>query len=268
MSSKIAGAALLLIAFMAPWRAFGAIPSRQNPSSPVFEVATIKPTPPDFQGRYMTMQGAHQYQAKGFTVKALISAAYNLPPRAVSGGPDWIDLVRYDILAGTPGESRPAPEQQMAMLRTLLTERFSLALHTEPKEFPVYVLSVAKGGSKLKESAAPDAQPALVSRVYPADYIQLPARNATMEQFAATLTRAIVDRPVLDRTGLTEKYDFDLEWTYDDSQFGGNLPPLAAQSSGKPDLFAALQQVGLKLESTRAAIDTIVIDSVQRPSEN
>src|SRR5262249_21240216 len=99
--------------------------------------------------------------------------------------------------------------------------------------------------------------------------ILLPARNATMAQFASTLQRAILDRPVLDKTDLPGKYDFDLEWTYDDIQFGGNLPALAPQTSGKPDLFAALQQqLGLKLESSRGTIDTIVIDGVQRPSEN
>src|SRR5436190_22664399 len=85
-------------------------------STPSFEVATIKPTPPDFRARYMTMQGAHQFLAKGYTVRFLISAAYNLPPRAISGGPDWIDFERYDILAGTPGETRPASDEQMAMV--------------------------------------------------------------------------------------------------------------------------------------------------------
>jgi uncharacterized protein (TIGR03435 family) len=261
--------AVLVIAFSSPAPAFSSVPqSNQLPSPLAFEVATIKPTPSDFQGRYMNMQSTHQFQAKGFTVRAMVSAAYNLPPRAVSGGPDWIDLTRYDILAATPGETRPTPEQQMTMLRGLLKERFSMAFHTEPKEFSVYVLTAAGTGIKLKESATPDAQPAIVSTVYPGDRILLPARNATMEQFAATLQRAILDRPVLDKTGLKGKYDFDLEWTYDDSQFGGNLPPLAAQTSGKPDLFAALQQLGLKLESSRAPIDTIVIDNVQPPTPN
>src|SRR5262249_30568709 len=153
----------------------------------------------------------------------------------------------YDITAVTPGETRPSAEQQMEMLRPLLAERFNLKFHTEPKELPVYVLSVTKGGTKLQESATPYAQPALVSIVFPGDRIQLPARNATMAQFASTLQRAILDRPVLDKTALAGKYDFDLEWTYDEAQFGGNLPPLAAQTSGKPDLFAALQQLGLKL---------------------
>jgi uncharacterized protein (TIGR03435 family) len=121
----------------------------------------------------------------------------------------------------------------------------------------------------MKETAAPDTQPMLVSTVWPGDRIVLPARNATMAQFAATLQRAILDGPVLDKTDLAGSYDFDLEWTYDDTQFDGNLPPLASQNSGKPDLFAALQQqLGLRLESSKAAIDTIVIDSVQKPSEN
>jgi uncharacterized protein (TIGR03435 family) len=263
-------ATALLIALISPFPALGAItPWRPLQAAAPFEVASIKPTPPDFRARYMTMQGAHQFVAKGYTVRFLVSAAYNLPPRAITGGPDWIDVERYDIVAATPGETRPSVEQQMAMVRTLLAERFNFAFHREPKEFPVYVLTIAKGGMTLKESATPDAQPLLVSTVFPGDRIFLPARNATMAQFASTLQRAILDRPVLDKTDLLGQYDFDLEWTYDDTQFSGNLPPLAPQTSGKPDFFAALQQqLGLKLESSRAAIDAIVIDTVQRPSEN
>jgi uncharacterized protein (TIGR03435 family) len=256
---------ILVLAF--PARA-STPPPEPRQSSFSFEVATIKPTPPDFRGRYMTMQGAHQFVAKGYTLRFLVSAAYNLPPRAVTGGPDWIDVERYDILAATPGETRPSVDEQLAIVRTLLADRFALKFHTEPKEFSVYVLTVAKGGSRLKETAMPDEQPMLVSTVYPGDRIALPARNATMQQFASTLQRAILDRPVVDKTNLAGSYDFDLEWTYDDTQLGGNLPPLAPQTSGKPDLFAALQQLGLKLESSRANLDTVVIDGVQKPSEN
>lgn len=273
MSSRISKALVgttLLIALTSPAPASGAIASsRPLQSAASFEVAAIKPTPPDFRARYMRMQGAHQFEAKGYTVRSLISAAYNLPPRAITGGPDWIDVERYDIVAATPGETRPGVEQQMVMVQALLAERFNLSFHTEQKEFPVYVLTAANGGTKLKESAAPEAQPQLVSSVFPGDHIFLPARNATMAQFASTLQRAILDRPVLDKTDLTGQYDFDLEWTYDDTQFGGNLPPIAPQSSRKPDFFAALQQqLGLKLESSRAAIDTISIDKVDKPSEN
>jgi uncharacterized protein (TIGR03435 family) len=270
MFRKIVCASALWIALISAVNTVSATPlSRPLQSLSSFEVATIKPTPPDFRARYMTMQGAHQFVAKGYTLRFLVSAAYNLPPRAITGGPDWIDIERYDVTAATPGETRPSAEQQMAMVRDLLTERFNLKFHTEPKEFPVYVLTVAKGGPKLKESATPDAQPMLVSTVFPGDRIALPARNATMAQFASTLQRAILDRPVLDKTDLSGKYDFDLEWTYDDTQFGGNLPPLAAQTSGKPDFLAALQQLlGLKLESSKATIDAIVMDDVKKPSEN
>jgi len=239
-------------------------------NAPGFEVATIKPTSPDERARYMRMQSAHQFLAKGYTLKFLVSAAYNLPPRAISGGPDWIDFERYDILAATPGEGRPNLDEQMAMLRKLLDERFKLAFHTEPKELPVYVLTVAKAGSKLKESTAPpDEQPVLINTVYPAEKIFLPARNATMSQFASMLQRAVLDRPVVDKTNLAARYDFDLEWTPDDSQFGGTLPPVPPQNVVKPDLFAALQQqLGLRLDSSRASIDAIVIDRVQKPTEN
>jgi uncharacterized protein (TIGR03435 family) len=237
-------------------------------SPPAFEVATIKPTPPDYRARFMTMQGGHQFVAKGYTVRFLISAAYNLPTKAIIGGPDWIDAERFDIQAATPGEMRPTPDEQMAMVRTLLADRFKFTFHKEPKDLAVYVLTTTNRGAKLKSSETPDAQPAIVSTVYPGDRIFLPARNATMTQFASTLQRAILDRPVLDKTGLSGVYDFDLEWTYDDTQFGGNLPPLAPQTSNKPDLYAALQQLGLKLESSRGTIDAIVIDGIQRASEN
>jgi uncharacterized protein (TIGR03435 family) len=240
----------------------------QETKTASFEVATIKPTSPTERARYMRMQTAHQFVAVGYSLKYLVAAAYNVPLRAISGGPAWADSDRYDILAATPGETRPLTEQQMAMVRTLLTERFALKFHTEPKEFAVYVLTAAKGGVKLKETETPGKEPYLINTVFPGDRIALPARNVTMAEFASMLQRGVFDRPVLDKTELSGRYDFDLEWTYDDNQFGGALPPLAPQTSGKPDFFAALQQLGLKLESSRAPIDAIVIDGVQKPSEN
>src|SRR4029077_148680 len=102
------------------------------------------------------------------TLQALVAAAYSLTPRAISGGPAWTDADRYDILASTPGDIQPNLDEQMAMLRKLLTDRFQLAFHREPKELPVFALSVAKGGPKLKESAAPPgALPYLINTVYP-----------------------------------------------------------------------------------------------------
>lgn len=234
---------------------------------PAFEVAAIKATAPDDRGgRFLTMQGAHQFVAKGYTLKFMVAAAYNVPPRVIAGGPAWVDSDRYDILASTPGDGRPTLDQQMAMLRTLLSDRFHLAIHRESREMSVYELTVGKRGARLAESTAADAQPILVNRVFPGR-IQLPARNATMAQFASMLQRSVFDRPVVDKTGLTGRYDFDLEWTPDETQFDGRLPASLTTSGEKPDLFAAIEaQIGLKLEASRSRVDIIVIDRVDRPT--
>jgi uncharacterized protein (TIGR03435 family) len=236
---------------------------------PSFEVSSIKPSiPGDRSGRFITMQGGHQFVAKNYTVKRLVAAAYSVSLKAISGGPAWLDADLYDILAVTPGEVRPSLDEQMLMLQRLLTDRLSLAFHDEQRELPVYELSVAKGGAKLREStAAPDENPVLVNRVFP-DHVQLPARNATMGQFASMLQRAVLDRPVLDKTGLAGKYDFDLEWAADETQFDGKLPRVP-ENTQEPGLFAALQQqLGLRLEATKGPVAVLVIGSVQKPTVN
>jgi uncharacterized protein (TIGR03435 family) len=237
-----------------------------------FEVATIKPADPNSQGRYIRMQSFNRFYAKGFTLQALVAAAYSLNPRAISGGSAWTDSDRYDILASTPGDVQPNLDQQMAMLRKLLADRFQLAFHREQKEFPVYALTVAKGGPKLKLSTAPPgALPELINTIFPDEkggvHVLLPARNATIAQLAAMMQRTVLDRPVVDNAGLSGPFDFDLEWTPDDSQFSGTLP-LSVEST-KPSLFSAMQeQLGLRLEATRGPIEALVIDRVERPSEN
>ena len=180
----------------------------------------------------------------------------------------------YDVIAATPGELRPLYDDQMRMLRKLLNDRLNLRFHRGKKEFAIYELTVVKGGPKLKPSSAPPDEPYNVtSIVYPAasggiGHVLLPAHNATIQQFASVLQRAILDRPVVDNTTLTARYDFDLEWTPDESQFGGQLPP-GPPDSEKPGLFAALQQqLGLKIDATRGLIDTLVIDRLDRPSDN
>jgi len=239
-----------------------------RPAFDAFEVAAIKPTPYDQTSRFIRMVGAHQFNARGHTLKSLVGAAYNLPPQAISGGAAWADSERYDIVAKTPNEIRPNLDEQMSMLRELLAERFKLTFHREQKELSVYALTIAKNGPKLKESVAPDDPPALINIVFP-DRISLPARNATMAQFASMIQRAVLDRPVVDKTGLSAKYDFSLEWTPDDTQFGEPLPAATQENPSKPDLFAALQQqLGLKLEATKGMVAVLVIDRVERPSEN
>ncbi|MFZ1941665.1 MAG: TIGR03435 family protein [Terracidiphilus sp.] len=234
-----------------------------------FDVATIKPTPPDAKaGRYITMQGTNRFVVKYYTLKLLIAAAYNLSPKVISGGPEWADTDHFDILALTPGEARPSQPEQMAMLRTLLADRFKLSFHREEKEFSIYALEVAKGGPKLNESTAPANDPALLlSTVYP-QRIHLPAKNATMGDFASLLQRALLDRPVVDQTGLTGRYDFDLDWAPDETQFGGEVPVAPADAQAPPFFTAIQQQIGLRLEATRGNVQAFVIDHAEPPSAN
>lgn len=233
-----------------------------------FEVATIKPASLDQKGRYITMQGTNRFVVKYYTLKLLIAAAYNLSPKVISGGPEWADSDHFDILALTPGETRPGHDDQMAMLRTLLTERFKLSFHREEKEFSIYRLEVTKSGSKLKQSSAAPGDPAqLVSTVYP-QRIHLPARNAAMADFASLLQRALLDRPVVDSTGLSGRYDFDLDWAPDETQFGGEVP-VAPQGAQAPPFFTAIKdQLGLELEATRDNVQALVIDHAETPSAN
>jgi uncharacterized protein (TIGR03435 family) len=218
------------------------------------------------------MQSVDRFYAKGFSLQALVAAAYSLSPRAISGGAPWTDSDRYDILASTPSDVQPNLDEQMAMLRKLLADRFRLAFHREPKELPIFAIRVARGGSKLKPSAAPpETLPELINTIYPDEkggvHVLLPARNATILQFARMLQRTVLDRAVVDQTGLSGTYDFDLEWTPDEDQFSGNLPRSVEPT--KPGLFAAMQeQLGLRLDATKGPVQTIVIDRVERPSEN
>jgi uncharacterized protein (TIGR03435 family) len=243
-------------------------------AAPAFEVATIKPVDGLGKGRYIVMQGTDRFVATNYTVKLLIAAAYDLNPREISGGPEWVESDHYDILAATPGATRPSHDEQMAMLRTLLAERFKLSFHRESKVFSIYALEVIKGGPKYAQGDGPglkattsDDPTVLISTVYP-DHLHLPARNATMADFVSMLQRAMLDRPVVDKTGLTGRFDFDLTWAADETQFGGEVPVAPADAQAPP-LFTALeQQLGLRLEATRGPVEALVVDTVERPTAN
>src|ERR1700683_4038023 len=107
-----------------------------------FDVATIKPTPPNWTGgRYIRMEGA-EFVARNHELRRLIASAWNLTPRAILGGPAWIDSDRFDILAKPPGDIRPGYDEQMTMLRVLISERFHMTFHREPKDFSIYSLTL------------------------------------------------------------------------------------------------------------------------------
>lgn len=264
--------AALMVSFSALSHALGQADAA-SAKAPAFEVATIKPVEHDAKsGRYIVMQGTNRFVEKDYTLKLLIAAAYDLNPKAISGGPAWMESDHFDILALTPGDKRPGHDEQMAMLRTLLADRFQLTFHRESKEFSIYALEIAKGGAKigtgLRESKATATDPPqLISTVYPQKLV-LPARNATMADFVSLLQRAVLDRPVVDKTGLTGRYDFDLEWAPDETQFGGEVPVAPTDAQSPPFFTAIEQELGLKLEATRGPIEALVVDRAEQPSAN
>ena len=119
-----------------------------RPAVQAFEAATIKPVDPEHpeSGRYYRMESTDRFVVVNFTLKLLIAAAYDLNPRTISGGPSWGDAALYDIVAKTPGPGRPGRAEQMAMLRTLLGERFGLQFHRESKVFSIYGCRWPKAG--------------------------------------------------------------------------------------------------------------------------
>jgi uncharacterized protein (TIGR03435 family) len=211
--------------------------------------------------------------ATNITVERFLQQAYGpVSPRLVTGLPDWTTTQRFDIegklddetFAGLktlpPAEAWEANKRRM---QQILVDRFKLKLHYEQRELPAYALVVAKGGTKLKETDA-NAQKDKNTRSGYADG-ELSVDATGMDRFASGLSN-VLDREVIDRTGLTGKYDIRMKW----------MPMRASQDNQASDpadsrasVFAAIQeQLGLKLESTKAMIDTIVVDSIEMPNEN
>jgi uncharacterized protein (TIGR03435 family) len=237
-----------------------------RPKFDAFEVATVKPVDVDAKaGRYFKMDGPHRWTATNYTLEALIAMGYDLNPRTISGGPEWMRTQSFVITGVTPGDVQPIRLEQMRMLRALLVERFALKSHRADKKMDIYELTVGKSGQKLRPAAKPDDPPKIIGVVYP-DRIEVPARSVTMDDFVAMLQRATLDRPTVNKTGLTGKYDFDLKFAQDETQYGGDVPK-ATDDSQIPPLFTAVQeQLGLKLTATHGAVSTMVVDSAERPS--
>lgn len=232
----------------------------------VFEVATVKPSEPNRPGKLFTVRG-REVLTINTTLADLITFAYDLHLRQIVGGPSWMEADKYDVTGRPQAEGVPNVVQLRGHIRQLLEDRFKLAIHREKRTLPAYALTIAGGGPKMrKNDANPNGLPGLGFKALGV----LGVVNATMADFAGTLQGAVLDRPVVDRTGLEGRYDFTLEWTPDESQFRtfGSAPPPPPDAK-LPGLFTAIQeQVGLRLESVNAPVEVIVIDRVDKPSEN
>jgi len=240
-------------------------------AKPGFEVATIKPARPE--GRFsLLVNRSGMLNTTATTVADLIKFAYDLHPRQITKGPSWLESERYDITAKPDVGGMPNPVQLKSMIQQLLKERFQLSFHNEKKELSVYAITVTKTGAKLTKSESPLNLPGFGG----GGPRGMNVRNATIEEFAHVLQANVLEQPVVDQTGLgAARWDFILKWTPDaaQSQIAGpapNAPPAPAPAAdAPPDIFAAFQQqLGLKLENTKAQADVIVIDRLEKPSEN
>jgi uncharacterized protein (TIGR03435 family) len=228
-----------------------------RPGPATFETASVRPNTSGDDRVVDWLQPGGRYTATNVTLRMLIRHAYQLQDSQVLGGPSWIGSDRYDVVTDGKG-------QFSLMLQGLLGDRFKLAFHNERRELPIYALVLASGderlGSQLRPSncpvdnAAPTGAPG-PNQQAPCGSIQtggahLTFRGAPMSQIATGLS-LYVDTVVLDRSGLTGRFDVTLDW-----------PP---EPTG--GIFTALQeQLGLKLEATRGPVDVLVIDSASQPT--
>lgn len=252
---------------------------------PSFDVATIRLSTGD---SLRMVRSASELQMLDVTARSLIEQAYNVPwtngaKDRIRGGPGWMDNDHYDLDAKIAPEAAVTLEQmpeeqrrkQMNLrLQTLLADRLKLKLHFETHQEPVFAITTAKNGPKLTPITSTEGQPGLgISVRYNGQAAQMTAKGATLTELANWLTgySEMGGQTVLDQTGLTQRYDFVLNWTRERAltaaeQNGESETPAAA---GGPALFTALQeQLGLKLVNTRGPVEIIVVDSIERPTEN
>jgi len=261
---------------------------------PSFEVASVKRNLSDERRNFSARPGG-RLVVTNMTVKDLIAAAFGMAdiqaliPERILGGPDWIDSERYNIDAKASAEFQFAPggppQEALVMLRSLLEERFKLIAHREAREMAIFELVVARKdgrlGSGLQKSSVdcdallaggravppPPRQP---TEPPPCRLMGGPARTiaagVTMQQLAAHLSNHL-GRFVVDKTGLTERFDFNMGWTPDRLPTSAPPPGIPPVDPNGPPLVTALQeQLGLKVEAAQGPVDVLVIDSVEHPN--
>jgi uncharacterized protein (TIGR03435 family) len=223
-----------------------------------FEVASIRPANQTRSQDISTDTG--RFQTRDITLKTLIGEAYGIDVREIFGGPKWVDSDGFDINAKIPDEFAHGGRQEKLpqMIQSLLAARFELVIHREPREMSGYELVVGKNGLKMEAAKTSDQGRSLHS-----GNTHMKAENITMETLAKHLSYE-VDKLVVDKTGLTGGFNFELEW------MPARLDTKAEASPEiLPSIFTALQeQLGLRLESAQVPIQAIVIDRAERPEEN
>ena len=236
-----------------------------------FDVVSIKPSDPLSNGMRVGISPSGTFEAKGVTLLDLISQAYDVRVFQIVGATGWMGTDKYEIVtkdeAKGPSESdlkemsdkqrEQVRDRLLGKLRIMLSDRYRLKFHRETKEMPVYGLTIAKGGVKLEAAAEGDNSESRMNGSRTEEgKSSLTGKNLPLENLARFLSNQTA-RPVIDQTGLAGKYNFKMIYAPDMNDLTG------------PSIFTALQeQLGLKLESQKGPADVLVIDSVQKPSEN
>jgi uncharacterized protein (TIGR03435 family) len=268
--------------------------------APTFEVASVRPNTSGDNREWSRILPGGRYEAINIPPRLLIMNSYGLQPQQLVGAPDWISSEHFDIVAKAEGElgppvSRDGPSRLQLMIRSLLAERFNLKVHREPKEVPIYSLVLARADGRLGSGLTPstvDCEAMAAARrgggaptdvPKPGERPQCGARVGFGELTAGgqpllelvSLLSANVGRSVVDRTGLTGRYDIHLRWTPDRvlQRAAGTAASEPVRVNGVdidpngPSIFTALQeQLGLKLESERGTVEALVIDHIERPT--
>jgi uncharacterized protein (TIGR03435 family) len=240
-------------------------------ANPNFEVATVKPSTPNKPGKGFAFRGGH-FVTFNTNMNDLVAFAYGFHSKQIIDGPAWFGTDLYDIEAKPNAEGQPSHKQMQTMVQKLLADRCKLTFHHDKRGLSVYVISLASGGPKMTKSTGDPHDPGAFLFRNLGDLI---VRNQTMADFATGMQSVVMDKPVVDQTGLTDKYDFQLKWTPDESQFGqfrgtgAVVPPPPENPKAPPSLYTAIQeQLGLKMGPGKVTDDVIVIDHVEKPSEN
>jgi len=261
-----------------------------DPNIPVyFEAASIKPSDPAAQGQSIRRQPGGRFNAVNMPARMLITFAYQLQGFQLVGGPSWLPNDRFDIVAKMEGDPPPVlpgtgADHMMLALRSFLADRFKLKVHRETREMDIYALTMARPGGKPGPALKPASDAckqflASVGRGAPAPGgppppicgIQQTAGKIRFGDFPLSLFASSISgqlgRFVVDRTGLTGNWEFELTYTPEirgNAPAGADAPPIDANG---PSLFTAVQeQLGLKLEATKGPVDVVVIDSIEKPA--
>ncbi len=247
------------------------VPANQVPQ---YDVISIKPNKSG-SGNISVHVDDGNYDATNITLKGLIADASNIKQDLIAGLPGWATSAHFDIKAKIlePDKKvlgRLTPEQWRSMLLPML-DRFHLKYHIEVKTLPIYELTVAKGGPKFAKSSSDANFNGVGSGGTSVQNTHLTAHDVNLQSLVSQLSYSL-HRTVVDRTGLKDKYDLDLRWTPDDSAASIASDANRSRSDNAdtpPVLVTALQeQLGLKLVSSKGPVDTLVVDSIDLPTEN